>query len=81
MQNVIEAENLRYAYPVPETEEGGAEKPKKYALDGVSLTVKQGEFVAILGHNGSGKSTFAKHVNLSLIHIYRDAPLSREETL
>ena len=33
MQNVIEAENLRYAYPVPETEEGGAEKPKKYALD------------------------------------------------
>ena len=66
MQNVIEAENLRYAYPVPETEEGGAEKPKKYALDGVSLTVKQGEFVAILGHNGSGKSTFAKHVNVLL---------------
>ncbi len=34
-----------------------------YALDGISLDVKEGEFVAVLGHNGSGKSTFAKHLN------------------
>lgn len=36
------------------------------ALDGVSLQVKKGEFVGILGHNGSGKSTFARHLNVLL---------------
>lgn len=66
MQNMIEAKNLRYAYPVPERAEGEETKPLKYALDGVTLSVKQGEFVAVLGHNGSGKSTFAKHINVLL---------------
>lgn len=37
------------------------------ALDGVNIEIKQGEFVAILGHNGSGKSTFAKHINAILL--------------
>ena len=32
-------------------------------LKDVSLHVKKGEFVAVLGHNGSGKSTFARHIN------------------
>jgi len=36
------------------------------ALDHVNIDVKQGEFVGILGHNGSGKSTFAKHLNAIL---------------
>ena len=36
------------------------------ALDHINLDVKQGDFVAILGHNGSGKSTFAKHINAIL---------------
>lgn len=36
------------------------------ALDEVDLTVESGTFVAILGHNGSGKSTFAKHLNALL---------------
>ena len=35
----------------------------KRALDGVDVDIKAGDFVAVLGHNGSGKSTFAKHVN------------------
>lgn len=37
------------------------------ALDDVSLEIKQGDFIAILGHNGSGKSTFAKHLNAILM--------------
>ncbi len=36
------------------------------ALDHVDIDVKEGEFVGILGHNGSGKSTFAKHLNALL---------------
>lgn len=38
-----------------------------FALDGISMTVAEGEFVAVIGHNGSGKSTIAKHVNALLV--------------
>lgn len=50
---VIEANDLVFRYSE------GSEP----VLKGVSLRVEQGEFVAVLGHNGSGKSTFAKHLN------------------
>ena len=36
------------------------------ALDHLNLSVEPGQFIAVLGHNGSGKSTFAKHINALL---------------
>ncbi|MBQ4327705.1 MAG: energy-coupling factor transporter ATPase [Clostridia bacterium] len=57
----IKAENLSYAY---EEDDG---TPQKAVLRGVSLEIKKGEYVAILGHNGSGKSTFAKLLNMILV--------------
>ena len=57
----IKAENLSYAY---EEDDG---TPQKAVLRGVSLEVKMGEYVAILSHNGSGKSTFAKLLNMILV--------------
>ena len=50
---IIRAENLRFTYE-------GAETP---AVDGVSLSIKKGEWIAVVGHNGSGKSTFIKLLN------------------
>jgi energy-coupling factor transport system ATP-binding protein len=40
---------------------------EKYAVKDVNLEVKKGEFLVILGHNGSGKSTIAKHMNALLV--------------
>lgn len=37
------------------------------AVDGVDMQVEEGQFVAVLGANGSGKSTFAKHINALLV--------------
>ena len=39
------------------------DKTEKIAIDNVSMDVKEGEFLVILGQNGSGKSTIAKHMN------------------
>lgn len=38
-----------------------------YVINGVSLTVKKGEFLSVIGHNGSGKSTLSKHFNAILL--------------
>lgn len=61
---IIEAKNVVYEY-IRHDEEGNVEGTTR-AVDNVSLDIKQGQFIAILGHNGSGKSTFAKHINAIL---------------
>ncbi len=43
------------------------EEDSAAALQGIGLEIKRGEFVALLGHNGSGKSTFARHLNAILL--------------
>lgn len=57
----IISENLKFCYP-PDSE-GNI----KVAIDGVDIAINKGEFVVVLGHNGSGKSTFAKHINGLLV--------------
>lgn len=57
----IKSKDLKYEYTRFDEETNKREVIE--ALRGVDITVKKGEFVSILGHNGSGKSTFAKLVN------------------
>ena len=61
---IVNAEKVVYEY-IRRDEEGNVEGTNR-AVDNVSLDIKQGDFIAILGHNGSGKSTFAKHLNAIL---------------
>ena len=58
----ISVQNVTFQYE--ETEEKSGAKP---VLDDISFEVKKGQFVAVLGHNGSGKSTIAKHLNAMLV--------------
>ena len=62
--DIIRTENLCYDYVT--TDDDGNVTEKNTALINVNLTVPEGQFLAVLGHNGCGKSTLAKHFNAIL---------------
>ena len=62
---MVKSEGLTFTY-MEETEEGQTGAEMKKALDGVDLSIRKGQMIVILGHNGSGKSTFAKMLNALL---------------
>lgn len=62
---IIKAVKLAFDY-LKYDEDGNVQETQR-AVNGVDIDIKEGQFVAILGHNGSGKSTFAKHINALLL--------------
>ena len=61
MEDIITVENLAYAYPDLDGQKG------TQVFENLNLTIESGSFVAILGTNGCGKSTLAKHFNSILL--------------
>lgn len=61
--DMVKAKGLTYEYKRMIDIEEGTKEEKFLALKNIDISIKKGEFVAVLGHNGSGKSTFAKHIN------------------
>ena len=63
-RNIIEVRNASFAY-----RSGSDDGQEVLALDDISLSVRQGEFLAVLGRNGSGKSTLAKLMNALILPV------------
>ena len=61
MSDIIRVEHLAYTYP------GVEDTPGVAVFEDMNLTVEEGTFVAVLGSNGCGKSTLAKHFNSILL--------------
>lgn len=62
---MIQATKMGFDY-IRRDEEGNVEEIQR-ALDDINIEIKAGDFVAVLGKNGSGKSTFSKHLNALLM--------------
>ncbi|AZV58722.1 energy-coupling factor transporter ATPase [Clostridium sp. AWRP] len=60
-KNMVVCDNVSYKYKDNDNEN------EKLAVDHVNFQVKKGEFLVVLGRNGSGKSTMAKHINALLV--------------
>lgn len=57
--SIIKTDNLAFSYK--------NDIKEKVVLKGLNIDIEEGSFTAIIGHNGSGKSTFAKHLNAILL--------------
>lgn len=72
--SIIKARNVKYKVRIKNENNEVIEEKK--ILDDLNIEIEPGDFIAILGHNGSGKSTFAKHLNALLLpdegNIYID---------
>ncbi len=77
--NFISVQNVTFRYDSQDETEG------KLVLNDISFEVEKGAFVALLGHNGSGKSTVAKHLNAMLTptsgKVYIDGMDTSDEKL
>ena len=75
VNDIVSVEDISFEYVT--------EEDKFKAIDNLSLTVKQGEFVVVIGHNGSGKSTLSKNLNAILMpttgNIYINGLNTKEE--
>ena len=75
MENFAESLNLDFKYDGEE----------EFVLKDINLSFKQGEMTAVLGHNGCGKSTFAKHLNAILLPsggtVYIDGIDTKDENI
>jgi len=80
VMSIIKSIRLSHAYK--KYDESGTEIERNQVLDEVDIQIEEGQFVAILGHNGSGKSTFAKHLNALLQpdegELYIDGMLTKD---
>jgi energy-coupling factor transport system ATP-binding protein len=56
MNTILETRDLHFVY-------GGNSPTAQTALNGINLTIREGEFLGLIGHTGSGKTTFVQHLN------------------
>ncbi|MFZ3590824.1 energy-coupling factor ABC transporter ATP-binding protein [Bacillus sp. DJP31] len=70
-ENIVSVKNVSYQYPNQEL----------FALTDVNFSVKRGEWLAIVGHNGSGKSTIAKLLNGLLLPTSGEIILNQQTYL
>ena len=75
IENIIEFKNVSY-----QKSSFSDKKSPKQILKNINLNIKKGEFVAIIGANGCGKSTLAKHFNGLLIPSHGDVIINNKNT-
>lgn len=76
--DIISAKGISYKFH--NRDESGNMIDDNLVLEDINLDIKAGEFIAILGHNGSGKSTFAKHMNALLLPTEGTIYIDGEDT-
>jgi len=83
-QNFIDFQNVTYSYDEYD-DDGRLSDDVNVAVDNMTFSINEGEFVALIGRNGSGKSTIARHINGLLVPqsgvVYVDGINTKDEEL